>query len=221
MKLTLTAKDGHEFGAYRAEPSGTPKAGIVVIQEIFGVNSHIRTVVDSYAKSGYVAIAPQIFDRIKPDLELGYEGSDVVAGRQARMDLGFDAPLLDIQATVDLLISENIPVGVVGYCYGGALAWRSAAKVTDLSATICYYGAAATFKDEAPACPVLLHYGEKDAMIPSSDATLLSGLYPMVEAHVYPADHGFNCDQRASHHAPSAALAMERSLAFLHRHLRA
>lgn len=218
--ITLTAIDGFVSKAYRADPVGDMRGGIVVIQEIFGVNGHIRSVADGYAAQGYSVIAPQLYDRSAADIELGYTQEDVQKGRDIRVELGFDKPLLDLQAAVSLLKSEGLAVGIVGYCYGGALAWRSAAKLEGLSAAVGYYGSAATFKDEAPQCPVLLHYGEKDAMIPSTDGAMLADLYPnRVEAFVYPADHGFNCDQRASYDGPSAALALERSLFFFQDYL--
>jgi carboxymethylenebutenolidase len=217
--IPLTAIDGFTLNAYRADPDGDVRGGIVVIQEIFGVNDHIRGVVDGYAAQGYSVIAPQIYDRAAPNIELGYTPDDVKKGRDIRADLGFDKPLLDLQAAVSLLTSEGLKVGVVGYCYGGALAWRCAAKLEGLSAAVGYYGGAAAFKDEVPKCPVLLHYGEKDAHIPSTDGAMLADLYPDVEAFVYPADHGFNCDQRASYDGPSAALALERSLFFFQDYL--
>jgi len=219
MKVKLQARDGHSFTAYRATPDALPKAGLVIIQEIFGVNIHIRDVVDGYARAGYAAIAPQLFDRVQPDLELGYDGDDVTRGRETRVQLGFDNPVLDIAACIDLLREEGLATGVVGYCYGGALAWLSAARIDGLGAAIGYYGTAAQFKDEAPKCPVQLHYGELDSMIPHSDGEQLSGMYDQVEAYVYPADHGFNCDRRASYHEESAALALERSLSFFGKHI--
>lgn len=219
MGLTVTARDGHEFGAYRADPDGAVKGGIVVIQEIFGVNIHIRDVTDGFAQAGYAAIAPHIFDRVERGLELGYTGDDVARGRDTRAKLGFDDPILDIAACVEILKGEGLKVGTVGYCYGGALAWLSAARIDGLSAAVGYYGTAANFKDEAPKCPVLLHYGEKDQMIPHSDADLLKAMYRNVDAHVYPADHGFNCDRRGSYHKASADIALDRTLAFFGEHL--
>lgn len=216
--IALRASDGHEFNAYRADAAGTAKAGIIVIQEIFGVNRHIRSVADRYAALGYTAIAPQIYDRYAPDTELGYEEADVEKGRALRVEVGFDNPVLDIAAAAKSLQDEGLKVFTVGYCYGGALAWLAAARVPELAGAIGYYGTAAAFKDEAPHCPVLLHYGQFDGMIPSSDGAMLASLHSGVDAHVYPADHGFNCDLRGSYHAESADLALERSLAFLDAH---
>lgn len=218
--IHLTASDGHSLGAYRADPEGTPserapRGLIVVVQEIFGVNLHIRAVTDGFAADGYVAIAPQIFDRAEPDVELGYDAADVQRGRAIRMEVGFDGPVLDIAAAAALGAAEGLKVGVVGYCYGGALAWLAAARIDGLSAAIGYYGTAAAFKDEAPGCPVMLHYGDKDAMIPISDADDLKALYPDIQTFVYPADHGFNCDIRASHDAESATLARARTMALI------
>lgn len=210
--IRLTASDGHSLGAYRADPEGEPRGLIVVVQEIFGVNAHIRSVADGFATDGYVAIAPFVFDRAEADVELGYEAADVERGRAIRMAVGFDGPVLDIAAAAKTGIVEGLKVGVVGYCYGGALAWLAAARVDGVAAAVGYYGTAAAFKDEAPKCPVMLHYGDKDAMIPTSDAEDLKALYPEIQTFVYPADHGFNCDLRASHDAQSAAQARTRTL---------
>lgn len=214
--IDLTASDGHSFKAYRADPAGTPKAGVVIIQEIFGVNRHIRSVVDRFAADGFVAIAPQIYDRHAPDTELGYSDEEVEQGRAVRVEVGFDNPVLDIAAATACLTGEGLATFAIGYCYGGALAWLSASRVTGLSGAIGYYGTAAAFREEAPGCPVLLHYGELDAMIPHTDGDSLVQQYPeMVEAYVYPAGHGFNCDLRGSYHAASADLALDRTLSFI------
>ncbi len=217
--IVLDSADGHRFGAYRADPEESPRGGIVVIQEIFGVNRHIRSVADRFAALGYVAVAPQIFDRHQPDIELGYEGDDVQKGRDIRVAVGFDKPVLDIAAAVTSLKSEGLNVATVGYCYGGALAWLSAARIPSLDAAIGYYGTAAAFKDEAPTCPVMLHYGDLDEMIPSTDGAMLESLYPGVQSFVYPAGHGFNCDLRGSYHKDSAERALGRTMEFIAEHV--
>lgn len=218
-RVELISEDGFRFAGYRARPVGPAKGGVVVIQEIFGVNAHIRDVADGFAEQGYLTLAPQIYDRIEPNVELGYEGDDVQRGRDIRAELGFDTPVRDIAAAVRLLRADVAKVGTVGYCYGGALAWLTAARIPGLDAAVGYYGTAANFAEEAPACPVMLHYGEKDAMIPASDADDLKARYPEIETFVYPADHGFNCDMRASYDAESASLAYERTLEFFGKHL--
>lgn len=217
--IVLKAADGHQFGAYRADPEGPAKGGVVVIQEIFGVNRHIRSVADRFAAQGYATIAPQIYDRHEPDIELGYEADDVQKGRDIRVEVGFDNPVKDIAAAVSALKDEGHRVATVGYCYGGALAWLTAARISSLDAAIGYYGTAAAFKDEAPTCPVMLHYGDLDEMIPSSDGAMLESLYPGVQSFVYPAGHGFNCDLRGSYHRDSAERALERTMAFIQEHV--
>lgn len=217
--IVLKAADGHQFGAYRADPEGPAKGGVVVIQEIFGVNRHIRSVADRFAAQGYATIAPQIYDRYEPDIELGYEADDVQKGRDIRVEVGFDNPVKDIAAAVSALKDEGHRVATVGYCYGGALAWLTAARISSLDAAIGYYGTAAAFKDEAPTCPVMLHYGDLDEMIPSSDGAMLESLYPGVQSFVYPAGHGFNCDLRGSYHRDSAERALERTMAFIQEHV--
>ncbi|MDW3206311.1 MAG: dienelactone hydrolase family protein [Alphaproteobacteria bacterium] len=217
--IVLKASDGHQFGAYRADPEMPARGGVVVIQEIFGVNRHIRAVADRFAALGYVAIAPQIFDRHQPDVELSYEAEDVQKGRDIRVEVGFDNPVLDIAAAVSALKDEGLKAATVGYCYGGALAWLAAARIPALDASVGYYGTAAAFKDEAPTCPVMLHYGDLDGMIPSTDGAMLESMYPGVQSFVYPADHGFNCDLRSSYHAESAERALARTTAFLAEHV--
>lgn len=217
--IRLTAEDGFEFGAYRAGPKGDARGGMIVVQEIFGVNSHIRTICDRFAAQGYVALAPQIFDRVQRDVELGYGPDDIATGRGLRGKAGEDGPILDIAACAKALAAEGLKVGTIGFCYGGALAWIAAARVKGLSCSICYYGKAADFKDESPTCPMMMHFGEQDQSIPASDADLLKGMYPDIQTFVYPAGHGFNCDLRAGYDADSATLARSRSLDFIALHV--
>jgi carboxymethylenebutenolidase len=217
--IHLTATDGHAFGAYRADPAAAAKGVIVVVQEIFGVNRHIRDVADGFAADGFTAVAPQLFDRVERDVELGYDAPDFERGRALRTDLGFDVPILDIAAAAKIAEARGLKAAVVGYCFGGGLAWLSAARIPGLAAAVGYYGPAAAFRDEAPTCPVMLHYGERDSHIPVSDAADLKALYPEIETHVYPADHGFNCDLRASYDADSATIARSRTLSFLEKSL--
>ncbi|MGR8946949.1 MAG: dienelactone hydrolase family protein [Gammaproteobacteria bacterium] len=220
-QTTIKAADGHELGAYSAAPSGKPKGGIVVIQEIFGVNSHIRSVVDTYAKHGYFAIAPQVFDRAEANVELGYEEqADFDKGlKLAFEDVPITDALKDIQAAVDVA-AEHGRVGVVGYCYGGLLTWLSACEVSGVSAASAYYGGGiAGEKERSPQCPIIMHFGEKDAHIPLSDVESIKAAHPEIPVYVYDADHGFNCDVRGSYDAPAAATALERTLAFFSEHI--
>ena len=212
--IRLTADDGHELDAYEAGPADAA-AGIVVVQEIFGVNAHIRDVVDRYAALGYRAVAPALFDRLERGVELGYTEETVAQGRAMRGAIDWDDTVRDVGAAVDCL-AGNGPVGVVGYCYGGSLAWL-AANALPVAAAVGYYGGQIIqFTDRAPQAPVLLHFGEVDYMIPLSDVEEIMRAHPAVPVHVYPgADHGFNCDARDSYHPEAAAQALERTLAFL------
>lgn len=218
--VTLTAEDGFKLSAYRADPAGTPRGGLVVIQEIFGVNHHIRNVTDRFAADGYASLAPAVFDRVEPGLSIGYTQADIERGRAIRAKAGWDAMVMDVRAAVAALKKEGLPVGVVGYCMGGSLAWLAATRIDGLSAAIGYYGGAvAEFAHEQPRCPVLIHWGETDASIPPDHWAKLKAAHPEVPQHVYPAGHGFSCDERGSYHEPSATLARERTLAFLRQHV--
>ena len=214
----LHAQDGFTFGAYEALPSGDVKGSLVVIQEIFGVNSHIREVADGFAEAGYAAIAPQIFDRTKRNVELGYGPEDMQTGMQLAFAGGDEARLLtlmDLQATVEEC-SKYGSVGVVGYCFGGLLTWLSVCELHGLSCGSAYYGGGiANELDRQPKVPVMMHFGALDAFIPNSDVEKIKEACPQAEVHVYDADHGFNCDHRESHHQESAELARSRTLDFL------
>ena len=219
--ITLTASDGHKLGAYRADPAGTPKGGIVVIQEIFGVNHHIRAMADRFAQAGYVAIAPAIFDRQQPGFECGYSPEEIAEARKLIAKPDFDAALRDIQAAIDAAQGAG-PVGVVGFCYGGTLAFLSAARLSGLKAAVPYYGGfIVRFADEKPKVPTQMHFGEKDAGIPLSDVDVIKAKRSDCEIHVYEdAQHGFSCDERPSYQKRSADLAWSRTLDFLAGHLR-
>jgi len=218
MQETLQAADGHRLAAYRAVPAGKPRGALVVVQEIFGVNSHIRAVADGYAADGWLAIAPAMFDRVERGIELGYTPADIERGRELKGGCSNDHALLDIAAAVDTVRSAG-KVAVIGYCWGGTLAWLAACRQPGLSAAVSYYGGGiGEMIDLTPRCPVLAHFGERDASIPLSVPEALRTAHPDVEIHIYPAGHGFNCDQRGSFDAASAKLARERSLAFLKTH---
>jgi carboxymethylenebutenolidase len=223
--IDLTAKDGFTFPAYVAEPAGTPKGAIVVIQEIFGVNSHIRDVADGYAAAGYLAVAPATFERVKPGVDLGYNAEGMSEGSALKLAVeALPAPgvMQDIQAAVDYAAKAG-KVGVVGYCYGGLLSWRSAESVSGLAAAAPYYGGGMTGSSEEvsrhPKVPVLAHFGSKDHYISLESVEAFKKAQLEVEVHIYEADHGFNCDQRGSYDAPAAQLARERTLAFFAKHL--
>lgn len=217
----LTAADGFKLGAYETLPSGQPKGGVVVIQEIFGVNKHVREVVDGYAAQGYAAIAPQIFDRVERDVELGYtDQAEFDKGLKiAFQDLDLGDTLKDLRAAVEAM-STHGSVGVVGYCFGGLLTWLSACEIDGVAAASAYYGGGIAGEANRTAkCPVMMHFGEKDAHIPMSDVDTIRKAQPDVQIFVYDADHGFNCNDRASYDAHSAETALERTLAFFEKHL--
>ena len=216
----LRAIDGFAFGLYEAMPKQRPRGGIVVIQEIFGVNAHIRNVCDGYAAAGYAAIAPQIFDRAERDVELGYEQQDMGRGIElARGKLKMEQTLQDVQAAVEDARRFG-KVGVVGYCFGGLLAWLGACDLTGVDAAVAYYGGGvASQLERRPRCPVVMHFGAKDAHIPLTDVDKVRKAHPQVTVHVYDADHGFNCDHRASYDAAAAKLALSRSLEFFAQHV--
>ena len=214
--IRLTASDGHQLEAYRADPDGAVRGGVVVIQEVFGLTDHIQRVTDGFAAEGFVAIAPAMFDRVEPGLQLDY--SDVETGRETMLQLDQDQAVLDMQAALDALGTERR--AVVGYCWGGAMADLAACEL-EIDAAVSYYGGRITsWLDSQPGCPVIYHFGAKDPLIPPEVVEQIRGARPEGEFHVYEeAGHGFNCDERPDFHPESAALALERSLAFLSRHL--
>jgi len=219
--IKLTASDNFQFGAYRAEPKSSAKAAVVVIQEIFGVNHHIRAVCDRLAAEGYVAIAPSIFDRTEPNFQCGYSPDEIAEARKFIANPDWAAMLRDTQAAIDAVKSVG-PVGIIGFCLGGSVAYAAAAKLSGLSAAIGYYGSAIVrFADDKPKVPTQLHFGEKDAGIPLTDVETIGAKRPDVEIHIYPgAQHGFHCDERASYDKASADIAWPRSMSFFGKHLK-
>ncbi|MGE3149734.1 MAG: dienelactone hydrolase family protein [Pseudorhodoplanes sp.] len=216
---TLTASDHHQFATYRADPKGKPKGGLVVVQEIFGVNHHIRNVCDRVAAEGYVAIAPALFDRLTRNFETGYSADELTKAIDVAQKIDRDAMLRDVAATVAELKPAG-RIGVIGFCMGGSIAFLSAARLDGVAAAVGFYGGQiAAYADEKPKCPVQLHFGEKDDHIPMSDVEKIKAKRPEIEVYTYPARHGFCCDERSDFDAPSAKLAWERSYAFLDRHL--
>jgi carboxymethylenebutenolidase len=222
--IDLQAQDGVTFPAYVAQPAGKPKAGIVVLQEIFGVNSHIRSVADGYAAQGYLAVAPSTFHRVKQGVEIGYTAEDMAAGSAMKAAVeALPAPgvMHDIQAAIHHAAQAG-KVGIVGFCWGGLLTWRSACTLGGLSAAVPYYGGGMTTPDEiarTPKVPVMAHFGDQDHWISLDSVEAFKKAHPEVEVHIYHANHGFNCDQRGSYDEASAKLARERTLAFFSKHL--
>ena len=212
-KLTLTAADGHKLGGYRADPQGTPKGGVVLIQEIFGVNHHIRAVCDRLAAAGYAAVAPALFDRVEPGFESGYSPAEISAAMRFVQNPDFAAFLRDTSAALGELKSTG-PVSIMGFCLGGTVAFAAACNLDGLSSAVCYYGGfIAKMADQKPKVPTLMHFGALDAHIPLSDVEIIREKRPECEIYVYQgADHGFHCDERGSYNKEAATLAWQRSL---------
>jgi carboxymethylenebutenolidase len=215
---TLMARDGHEFNAWLAAPKGAARGAIVICQEIFGVNHHIRGVADGFAADGYLTIAPCLFDRVRRGIELGYTPAETQQGRGYRMQIPKEKTLLDLAASLNV-VKHAGRVAAIGYCWGGTLAYLAACELPVVCAVSYYGGQIKNHLDKSPKRPVLYHFGEKDPYIPSTDIEQIRVADPGGEFHLYPADHGFNCDERASYEAASARLARERTLAFLAAHM--
>jgi len=226
MNVTLTSADGQTLDAYVAQPTGKAKGAVVVLQEIFGVNSHIRSVADGYAAAGYLAVAPATFARVQTGVELGYTEADMGSGfglKNAVEALPAPGVLQDIQAAVNYAAQQSGgKVAVLGFCWGGLLTWRSACLLQGVSAAVPYYGGGVTTAEEvarSPKCPVMAHFGDQDHWIPLDGVEAFKAAHPKAQVHVYAANHGFNCDQRGSFNAPAAQLARERTLVFLAQHI--
>jgi carboxymethylenebutenolidase len=211
----LMARDGHEFDAWLAAPAPGPARGaLVILQEIFGVNSHIRAVTDGFAAEGYVTIAPSLFDRAKRGVSLGYTPEDVQQGRGYVLQIPMEKILLDINSCINVVRHAG-PVAAVGYCWGGTLAHLAACDLP-VAAAVAYYGSRIVENlGKRTHAPVQYHFGERDKSIPPEAVEKVRAADPTGEIHIYPADHGFNCEQRAAFDAPSAKLARERTLQFL------
>jgi carboxymethylenebutenolidase len=217
--IELTASDGHKLSAYRAEPKGKPRGGLIVVQEIFGVNGHIRSVADGYAGDGYLVAAPAFFDRVERGLDIGYTPPDIERGRAFIPKMQWDKVMLDAGAALADIKSSG-KIGIVGYCWGGTVSWMSSARLAGLAAAVCYYGGGIPNNaGEKPKCPVMFHWGETDQSIPIEAAKKAAAQHPGAQSFVYAAGHGFNCDQRGSYNAESAKLARSRTLEFFRKHI--
>jgi len=218
--IKLKSGDGVEIGAYVSEPKGKTKAGLVVVQEIFGVNHHIRGVTDRLARDGYLAVAPAFFDRSKPNVELGYTAPDIAAGREIAMALKPEQILADVKGGIDYLRKAGCgKVGIVGFCFGGTVAWR-AASAANVDASVGYYGGGIyAARELKPKVPTMLHFGDQDAGIPMDQVNEIIKLHPDVKVHVYHAGHGFHCDERASFDDASAKQAYARTIEFFDKQL--
>jgi carboxymethylenebutenolidase len=217
---TLTTTDKHTLDAYVARPQGEPIAGLVIVQEIFGVNAHIRSVADGYAADGFLAVAPALFDRIERGAELGYDGADREKAMSFLPKLDIDKAVFDVAAAIDFARAQTAKkVGVVGYCFGGSVAWLAATRLKPDAAVGYYGGQIPKYAAETPNAPVMLHFGEQDTHIPEAEVNKVKAAHPDVEIYWYDAGHAFNCEPRPSYNADAARVARERSLAFLKKHL--
>lgn len=218
--VTLTASDGHSFQAWTDGPEDA-QHGLVVIQEIFGVNNHMRNVCAAFAAQGYRVVAPALFDRAEPGVELGYGSDDVERGRTLRAKVPEAGAMLDVEAAADAL--GNRHKGIIGYCWGGTISWWGATRTNRFKAAVSWYGGGiAASRTEVPNAPVQLHFGEMDSGIPLTDVDAIHTAQPSVEIFVYAdAQHGFGCTERDSYSPPDAAQAQERTLAFFAKHLAA
>jgi len=221
--IKLTADDGHTFDAYCAEPEHNPRAGLLVMQEIFGVNGHIRDVCDVFARNGYLALAPAIFDRKRRKVEFDYTAETVLEGRTLKDEVGWDDPIPDMKAGLASLrtsLGSSTKIGVAGYCWGGTLAWLASCRLETDCAVGYYGGQISQFINEQPKSPIMLHFGSEDAGIPLTMVDAVREVHADVQVYVYEgAGHGFNCDQRADYHPTAFALARERTMAHFAKHL--
>jgi carboxymethylenebutenolidase len=217
--IELKAADGFVLSAYRADPADSPRGGIVIVQEIFGVNSHIRSVCDGFAADGYLAIAPALFDRYERGVDIGYTPEDIARGRELKGRAQADSALQDVAAARDAAAGAG-KVGVIGYCWGGYIAWLAASREPGFACSVPHYGGGMLDAvGERPKCPVMAHFGERDTMIPVDGVRKFAAAHPEAQIFIYAADHGFNCDQRASYDAVAAKLARDRTLAFLRQYI--
>ncbi len=214
--IHITMADGFAMPCYHAVPAGTRRGGVVLVQEIFGVTEHIRELCDEYAADGYEVISPGLFERIEPGCALGYTGADWErAVKIAREEHDWERGLDDTARCISWLKDKGGPVFIVGYCFGGSVAWRMAQTNPDLDAASCYYGGfiATRFADQAPRCATICHFGRYDPLVDFAPVEqLIERQYPTAQIFVYEAGHGFNSDRRKDYHPESAELAKERTL---------
>ncbi len=218
--ITLCTRDGHGLRAYEARPSGAPSGALVLLQEIFGVTSHIRSVCDRYAANGYHTLAPALFDRVERNVELSYSKPDAMIGRELRGKISWEQVFADVVAA-QARVSESGKIGSIGYCWGGTVSWRAATQLAGFAAAVCYYPTQVTSHvAETPRCPVLMHFGARDPIATLEHASALEAAQGSnIELHIYNAGHGFNCDDSGEYDPASADLALRRTLDFLRKHL--
>jgi carboxymethylenebutenolidase len=220
IAIELVAEDGHKLGGYRADPQRDTRGAVIVIQEIFGVNEHIRQVCDRFAADGYLALAPALYDRSSQhNCQLGYGPEDIELGRKLREQFSWDDSMKDVEAAAVLARAEGLRVGAVGYCWGGTISYLAATRL-DVQAAVVYYGGQIIpYVDERERCPLLMHFGRLDEAIPLSDVDRVSATHPRATVHLYDAGHGFNCDRRGSYNPEAAALARSRTMELFATHL--
>ena len=217
--IELTAADGHKFSAYREDPSGPPKGAVVVLHELFGIDPHIKKITASFAARGYVAIAPALFDRVKEDVVLGYDEAGLTEGLELKGQVGIGDAIADIQATFDS-VKDAGKVAIVGYCWGGYLAYLASNKVSGVACAISYYGGGVTNEyQEKRKIPTLVHFSEVDPLVSLEEIVQFRAGRPDVSAFTYPAGHGFNCDDRSSYNEEAAAKALERTLFWISQYV--
>jgi carboxymethylenebutenolidase len=220
QSISLNASDGHNLSAYEARPDKSPRGGIVLLQEIFGITAYIRRVCNGYAEHGYHVVAPALFDRIHSGVVLSYSKEDAVTGRELRGKIPWEKTFADLEAAKGRLKSAG-KVATLGYCWGGTISWRAAGHIDRIAAAVCYYGTQISpYTCEQPRCPVLMHFGDKDHIATLEHAGALRAAQgAQVEIQVYPAGHSFSCDETPNYQAASAALALRRTLEFLAAHI--
>ena len=217
--IELKAADGHKLAAYVATPAGKPRGGVVVIPEIFGVNSHIQQVTDGFAADGYLAVSPAMFDRAQRNYDTGYSQPEIQAGVAIMQKLDWKKAMLDVQAAIGEA-KKGGKVGIVGYCFGGTMTWMAAARASGLACAVPYYGGGMPgLIGEKPKVPTMCHFGEQDQSPTLDQSKAIAKAHPEITAQFYPAGHGFNCDQRGSYNAAAAKTARERTLEFFRKHV--
>ena len=216
--IKLKTNDNHTFQAYLSQPKHKIKGGIIIIQEIFGVNKHIREICNLYSKNGYLAIAPCLFDREKEMIELSYDMTGVTEGRRLK-DLLNEKSLNEIESSINYVCAAG-NVGIIGYCWGGSLSWRAACTYHSLSCSVVYYGGEVPkLKHLEPKCPVMCHFGEFDKSIPINDVDEFMKINEKVDVFKYPADHGFNCNHRSQYNQKCSEIAFNRTIKFIEKNV--
>ena len=214
--IRLTGADGFSFGAYRVAAEGERRGGLVLIQEIFGVNDNIRALADSFADDGYEVIAPSLYDRVQPDFQAGYDAAGIETARAVAHQVSWDTVVPDLQAAIDAL---EPPVFAAGFCWGGSATWIAACRNEGLTAASAFYGRLIPqHLDETPRCPIILHFGERDPTIPLSEVDKITDAHPKLRVFTYDAGHGFFSDRRADYGAEASKLARTRTLEFFAAH---